>query len=313
MILPDFSNKNILVIGDVMLDRYVYGDVSRISHEAPVPVLDVRSTDETLGGAANVAANIATLGGQCHLVGVVGRDDAEAATIRRLLANYRINHTLIEASRPTTVKTRYVAALHNAHMLRADVENASPVSPHVEDRLAYAVRNHAADAVVISDYGKGVVTPIVITAALTFGRPVIVNPKGDDYTRYRGAAAITSNVAELALALGQPVASVENSFTASALLLMAKIGCDAVLITRGEHGMFIADQEGTAGFDAEATRLVDVSGAGDTVVATFALGVASGMTYIDAAQIANYAAAIVVEKKGTAQCARTELSARLSR
>jgi D-beta-D-heptose 7-phosphate kinase/D-beta-D-heptose 1-phosphate adenosyltransferase len=314
-VLDQFCHKRVLVVGDIVLDRFVYGHVSRISPEAPAPVLETAGPLDVVGGSGNVVRNIVSLGAACEIVAVVGRDDA-AQSIRRHLKNNNVSTDgLIEVEgRVTTVKTRFVAYLHNTHLLRADTEETTPVSQKIEDAIIAAIRSRidAVDVVVLSDYAKGVLSPRVVAAVIAAAQrtrtPVIVDPKGLDYIRYRGATAITPNVGELAQALGRPVKNDETSVKAGATALAEQIGCESVLVTRGERGMLIVARDGeTASFDATARRVVDVSGAGDTVVAGFALALVSDAGIRNAARLANVAAGIVVAKKGTSLVAANEL------
>lgn len=314
-VLDQFRRKRVLVVGDIMLDRFVYGSVSRISPEAPAPVINTVPPEEAVGGAGNVARTLVALGASCDLLAVVGRDDT-AQAIRRHLAGFSgIAPALVEApGRVTTLKTRYVAFLHNTHLLRADTEETTPVGADIAEMLMATAQRLIAqvDAVILSDYSKGVLTPTVlsgvIAAARRAGKPVIVDPKGLDYSRYRGATAITPNVAELSEALGRPIKNDETSLKTAAAALMETLGCDCVLVTRGERGMLAVSRDGgSAAFDATAKRVVDVSGAGDTVVASFTLAVVSDAGLHNAARLANAAAGVVVSKKGTSQVSAHEL------
>jgi D-beta-D-heptose 7-phosphate kinase / D-beta-D-heptose 1-phosphate adenosyltransferase len=274
--------------------------------EAPVPVINVAPPDEVIGGAGNVARNIAALGARCDLVAVVGRDEA-AQCIHRHLAGYTgIDLGLVEAaSRVTTVKTRFLAYLHNTHLLSADTEETAPVDADIEDAIITMVESRlqmgalCADAVILSDYAKGVLTPRVIAAVISAAqrtrKPVIVDPKGGGYSRYRGATVLTPNVRELAQALERPVRNDEKSVRSAAEALVETIGCDSVLVTRGERALLIVGRDGdAAAFDATARRVVDVSGAGDTVVASFALALVCDAGNANSARLANSAAGIVV-------------------
>jgi D-beta-D-heptose 7-phosphate kinase / D-beta-D-heptose 1-phosphate adenosyltransferase len=314
-VLDQFGRKRVLVVGDIMLDRFVYGHVSRISPEAPAPVIATSGPLDVVGGSGNVVRNIVSLGAACEIVAVVGRDDA-ARTIREHLSDMNVPEDgLVEVNgRVTTVKTRFVAYLHNTHLLRADTEENTPVGPKVEEAIIAAVEGRlgAVDAVILSDYAKGVLTPrviaAVIAAAWQAGKPVIVDPKGHDYSRYRGATAVTPNAAELFQALGRPLANEEAAVRAGAQALAGHVECDIVLATRGERGMLVVSRDGdTASFEATARRVVDVSGAGDTVIAGFTLALASGAGIRNAAHLANVAAGIVVGKKGTSQVSLAEL------
>ena len=318
-VLDQFARKRVLVVGDIMLDRFVYGHVSRISPEAPAPVIETAGPVDVIGGAGNVARNVISLGAACDIIAVVGCDEA-AQSIRAGLENYGIETTgLIEVPRRvTTVKTRFVAHLHNTHLLRADTEETTPVSEKTEQAIIAAAKSRieAADAVILSDYAKGVLTrnviAAVISAARRAGKPVIVDPKGIDYARYRGATAVKPNVGELAQALGRPIVNDETAVKAAAKLLIEQTACESVLVTRGERGMLLVSSGGEAvSFDATARRVVDVSGPGDTVVASFALALVSNAGTRNAARLANVAAGVVVGKKGTSQVTANELREQL--
>ena len=314
-ILDQFRRKRLLVVGDIMLDRYVYGTVSRVSPEAPALVINTAAPEETLGGAGNVALNIAGLGATCEIVAVVGSDEAGRAIASHLGRCPGMIAALVEApGRQTSVKTQFVAHLHNTHLLRADREETAAVDADVEAAIVQAVTDRLGgiDAVVLSDYRKGVLTPRVlaeiIAAARRAGKPVIVDPKGTDYARYRGAYAVKPNVGELAQALGHAIDNEAGALTAAATSLMEKIACECVLVTRGERGLIAVTRDGeTASFNATARRVVDVSGAGDTVVASFALAFVSNAGIANAARLANAAAGVVVAKKGTSQVTAAEL------
>jgi D-beta-D-heptose 7-phosphate kinase/D-beta-D-heptose 1-phosphate adenosyltransferase len=314
-VLDQFARKRVLVVGDIMLDRFVYGHVSRISPEAPAPVIETSGPVDVVGGSGSVVRNIVSLGAACEIVALVGRDDA-ARTIRRHLEDVGVStRGLVDVEgRVTTLKTRFVAYLHNTHLLRADTEETTTIGAMVEHAIIAAAcdRIEGADAVILSDYAKGVLTPrviaAVIAAARRAGKPVVVDPKGHDYSRYRGATAVTPNAAELAQALGRPVTNDEAAVRAGALALAAQVDSDIVLVTRGERGMLIVSRDGeAASFDATARRVIDVSGAGDTVVAGFTLALVSDAGLRNAAHLANVAAGIAVGKKGTSQVTADEL------
>jgi D-beta-D-heptose 7-phosphate kinase/D-beta-D-heptose 1-phosphate adenosyltransferase len=314
-VLDQFSRKRVLVVGDIMLDRFVYGHVSRISPEAPAPVIETAGPVDVVGGSGNVVRNIASLGAACEIVAVVGRDEAAQSVGAHLTAMKVSTDGLIEVERRvTTVKTRFVAYLHNTHLLRADTEETTPVAQKVEDAIIAAVQSRvgAVDVVILSDYAKGVLTPRVVAAVIVAARqarkPIVVDPKGLDYGRYRGATALTPNVGELAQALRHPVKNDEAAVRTAAQALAAEVECESVLVTRGERGVIIVSRDGeAASFDATARRVVDVSGAGDTVVASFALALVSEAGIRNAARLANVAAGVVVAKRGTSQVTASEL------
>ncbi|MBO1323706.1 D-glycero-beta-D-manno-heptose-7-phosphate kinase [Acetobacter sp. TBRC 12305] len=301
----DFSAITVLCVGDVMLDRFLYGRMERISPEAPVPVLLLDSRREMPGGAGNVASNILSLGGRAVLVGLVGEDEA-GATLRAVLAEQGglVDATVPDASRPTICKTRFIAA--HQQVVRVDEESSSPLNEAQAHALCQAVTAHigGAQAVVVSDYGKGVCAPAVLDCifaqARAHGIPVFVDPKHTDYTLYRGAACITPNARELAAASHMPVDS-QAQVEAAARAVMAHAQADAILATRSEKGMMLVRRNGAAvSVPARAREVFDVSGAGDTVIATMALAVGSGLALEQAMRVANAAAGVVVGKLGTA-------------
>jgi rfaE bifunctional protein kinase chain/domain len=305
MKLPDTHRARVLVVGDVMLDRYWFGDVTRISPEAPVPVVKVEKIEERPGGAANVARNIAALGAQSTLLSVVGADEA-GQTLARLLADSAIDASLHEdAQLNTTVKLRVLG--RQQQLLRIDFENA-PTHEVLQTKLAeFAQRVTTCDVVILSDYGKGGLTHIaeMIRLAREQGKPVLVDPKGDEYARYAGATIITPNRAELREVVGRW--SSEADLVARVTKLRQTLGLQALLLTRSEEGMTLFSDAGVVQESAQAREVYDVSGAGDTVIATLAVMLASGQALADAVRWANRAAGIVVGKLGTATCTRGEL------
>jgi D-glycero-beta-D-manno-heptose-7-phosphate kinase len=305
MPLPDTRKARILVVGDVMLDRYWFGEVSRISPEAPVPVVKVGKTEERPGGAANVARNIAALGAQVALLSVVGADEAGQA-LARLLAESSIDASLLEDPQlNTTVKLRVLG--RQQQLLRIDFENA-PAHEVLQAKLAeFEQRIANCDVVILSDYGKGGLTHIaaMIRSARAHGKPVLVDPKGDDYARYAGASVITPNRAELREVVGRWTN--EKDLVERVGRLRAELGLEALLLTRSEEGMTLFANEGATHEPALAREVYDVSGAGDTVIATLAVMLASGQSMADAMRWANRAAGVVVGKLGTATCSLEEL------
>lgn len=303
--LPDTHNARVLVVGDVMLDRYWFGEVSRISPEAPVPVVKVERTEERPGGAANVARNIAALGAQATLLSVVGADEAGAA-LARLLAESAIDASLHEdAQLATTVKLRVIG--RQQQLLRIDFENW-PAHEVLQAKLAeFEARVPHCDVVILSDYGKGGLTHIgaMIELARAQGKPVLIDPKGDDYARYAGASIITPNRAELREVVGRW--QDEADLASRVAKLRAELELEAVLLTRSEEGMTLYTAAGAMHEPAQAREVYDVSGAGDTVIATLAVMLASGVPLVDAMRLANRAAGIVVGKLGTATCTLEEL------
>lgn len=307
-----FADKTVLVLGDVMLDRFIYGAVDRISPEAPVPVIAVEKETAMLGGAGNVARNIAALGGRAVLIGLVGRDEAGSALRAMVAAEAGLESELVEdAGRRTTEKVRYISGAHQ--MLRVDREDRAP-GDGAALLAAFKARLPAADVVVLSDYAKGVLTSDVvrgaIDAARAVGKPVIVDPKSRDFARYDGATVIKPNRKEAAEATGVVDNSDEASEEAGAAILAMAPGLDAALITRGGAGMTLSVRgQPHIHLPATAIEVFDVSGAGDTVAATLALAVAAGAGLADAAHLANLAGGLVVAKLGTDVVTAAELTA----
>lgn len=309
-IVEELRGCRVLVIGDVMLDEYLHGEVTRISPEAPVPVVEVRSHDWRLGGAANAAANLQALGGVATLVGVVGDDEA-AATLAGRLAHHGIaSAVVVDPARPTSKKTRIVA--QQQQIVRVDHEQRQPVTGAVADGVRQAI-DHAmrdAQACVLSDYAKGVVTPELarhaIFAARAAGIPIVVDPKQRSFAAYRGATVITPNLHELEAA-APGVVPFEVGRAAASVLDQAAGA--ALLVTRSADGMtlFRADR---APFHvaAQAKEVFDVTGAGDTVVATLALALAARVPIERAVELASLAAAISVSKRGTSTVSPAELA-----
>jgi D-beta-D-heptose 7-phosphate kinase/D-beta-D-heptose 1-phosphate adenosyltransferase len=312
-----FRGVRVLCVGDVMLDHYVYGTVDRISPEAPIPVLQITQETRAPGGAGNVLRNLETLGAQCCFVSVVGGDDAGRELKKLTGASERVEaHLLVDRGRTTTLKTRYVAGMQQ--MLRADRESIAPIKAAARADLLGLVRQAVADypVVVVSDYAKGVLTAgvagEVIAAARDAGCIVIVDPKGRDYGRYRGATLVKPNRRELADATGLPVGT-ETEVVAAARHLMEQHAIGAMLVSLSQDGMILVEAAGDVhALRAQAREVFDVSGAGDTVVATLAASLGAGLALVDAARLANLAAGIVVGKVGTATTYPTELEAALS-
>ncbi|HVH45905.1 MAG TPA: D-glycero-beta-D-manno-heptose-7-phosphate kinase, partial [Labilithrix sp.] len=312
--LDDFKGRRIAVVGDLMLDEFVRGDVLRISPEAPVPVLEVKDRTAMPGGAANAAANVASLGGKVSLVGCVGADVA-GETTRRLAFEAGIDASgfVVDASRPTTLKTRIVA--RNQQVVRIDHETRGSFAPTIAEAVANAVRAalESADACIVSDYGKGIVTPelvrVIVEAAA--GKPIVVDPKRRDFGAYRGATLITPNLGELEVAVGRTTTSVDDIVEAAQTLL-PQLGGGAILVTRGPGGMSLVEPGKSAvHVPARARAVFDVTGAGDTVVGTLALALAVRLPLAVAIDVASAAAAIAVSKPGTATVSIEELRAEL--
>jgi rfaE bifunctional protein kinase chain/domain len=309
LVLPDTSKARLLVVGDVMLDRYWFGEVNRISPEAPVPVVKIERTEERPGGAANVARNCAALGAQVLLLSVVGSDEA-GRSLSRLLAGEGIAASLHEdAHLSTTVKLRVVG--RQQQLLRIDFEE-NPRHEVLRAKLADFERKlPECDAVILSDYGKGGLAHIgqMIRLARDAGKTVLVDPKGEDYARYAGATLLTPNRNELRQVVGRW--QDEDDLVVRAGRLLRELGLEALLLTRSEEGMTLFRGEEVFHEPAQAREVYDVSGAGDTVIAALAVMLASGADLRTAVRLANRAAGIVVGKLGTAVATREELRATL--
>jgi len=300
-----FRQSHILVLGDVMLDRFVYGSVSRISPEAPVPVLRAMETKSALGGAGNVVRNLLAIGSHVSFVSAVG-DDQEAGEIRDMLSCYERVRTnlIVEQGRDTTVKMRFIA--NRQQVLRVDRETSYPLKAHSRGKALNAVREFIDECgvVVLSDYGKGFLCSDIIENVIAFskaaGKPVCIDPKGTDYSFYRGATVLTPNLKELGEATRMSVESDEAVVTAARHLLKS-FGLDTVLVTRSDQGITLVSASGeVTHLRAEAREVFDVSGAGDTVIAVIAAAYGAGASLTIAAELANVAAGIVVCKVGTA-------------
>ena len=312
------AKQTILCIGDVMLDDFVYGDVTRISPEAPTPVLRVKHNSVEIGGAGNVARNIAALGASCIFIGLVGNDDA-GFMLRDALAKLGaiVPELVVDKTRQTTRKVRFVSEHHSTHLMRADWETDQPAG--AESQAAVIAHAEAAmpkaGAVVLSDYAKGMLTErvirAVIDAARRLGKPVIVDPKGHDYRVYRGATLITPNAKELAAAVHRPVRTEDEIATAAAQLAHL-VQSEAVLVTRSEEGMSLhVSGQAPVHVPAYPVKVRDVSGAGDTVAAVMAVLLAMKAPYEFAMRAANAAAAVVVGKRGTSTVSLGELRHRI--
>jgi len=312
-IINQFSGRRLVVLGDLMLDEFIWGEVRRISPEAPVPVVEVKRESWHLGGAGNVVSNLHGLGARALPIGILGEDDA-GRLLRGKFAELGAgtDGLVAAASRPTTRKTRIVA--HSQQMVRADREDRSAVSADIEERIIAAFHSALAeaDAVVISDYDKGLLTPrmleTVVASAHQQGKLVCLDPKIKNFPSYRQVDVITPNQPEAERASGIEIVD-DDSLFAAAHRIREMLGCANVLITRGEHGMSLLDsQNKLANIPTVAREVYDVTGAGDTVIATLGLALAAGATILEAAIIANHAAGVVVGKVGTATVSRTELS-----
>jgi D-beta-D-heptose 7-phosphate kinase / D-beta-D-heptose 1-phosphate adenosyltransferase len=316
--LEQLAHRTVLCVGDLMLDDFVYGEVSRVSPEAPVPVIVVRREEKVIGGAGNVARNLAGLGARCLFVSVIGADETANLLINAIAGFDLIEpYFVVDASRPTSRKVRFVSEHYSSHLLRADWELANPVSGEIEAQLIRAVTSliPRADAVVLSGYAKGVLGSRLIRAvtdaAAQKDAPVVVDPKGTDFSIYHGATVITPNRKELAESTRMPVAT-EPEIIAAAAAVRGAAGARAVLVTLSEEGMLL-DAAGAAPVHVPAypVRVRDVSGAGDTVAAVLAVLLATGADFEAATRAANAAASVVVGKRGTATVTAAELRSRI--
>ena len=300
-----FAQTNLLVVGDVMLDRYWFGDSDRISPEAPVPVVQVAKVDERLGGAANVARNVAALGANTTILGGIGEDEA-GNRIGELLRQSGVNSQLeVDPKVPTTVKLRVIA--RQQQLIRLDFEE-TPSQTALEQKLArFEKALGTADVLVLSDYGKGALSQVaaMIEYARAHNKVILVDPKGEDYEKYRGATVITPNRSELRQVVGRWAD--EDDLTRRAQDLRRSLGIDALLLTRSEEGMSLFTDQGVSHVRAQAREVFDVSGAGDTVIATLAVALAAQWSIDRAMALANRAGGIVVGKLGTATVTSEEL------
>jgi D-beta-D-heptose 7-phosphate kinase/D-beta-D-heptose 1-phosphate adenosyltransferase len=308
------TRQTVLCVGDLMLDEFVYGEVSRISPEAPAPVLAVQRSETDIGGAGNVARNVAALGARCIFVGLIGEDDAGARLKAALARESLIESVLIcDSSRPTTRKVRFVSEHFSTHMLRADWELATPAAADTEQKLIDTIVPllSRADIVLLSDYAKGVLTARVIRnvidAARKLDKPVIVDPKSPNLAIYRGAMLLKPNRREFAEAT-RSRADTEQGIADAAQEIIQLADCEAVLVTQSEHGMTLVPRKGEAvHVPGLPVRVRDVSGAGDTVAAVLAVTLAAGADWETALRMANAAAAVAVSKKGAAVVTPAEL------
>jgi rfaE bifunctional protein kinase chain/domain len=307
-----FRGKQVLVLGDMILDRFIWGSVSRICPEAPVPVVEIRTESTRPGGAANVAANIRSLGGMPRSIGVIG-DDPEGRALQDLFRSIGspVNGLIVDRGRPTSIKTRIIA--HHQQVCRTDREDRSELSPAVRSKVVEIFRKalKKADAVIVSDYAKGFCTPAllrkILPAARAAGKVVCIDPKMTDFSVYSPATVVTPNVAEIGQATGMSVSGSSNLLRA-VKRIMSLHGIEYVLATRGEKGMALfGDGTRPMYIPTVAREVFDVTGAGDTVISTLALGLVSGLSVLEAAVLSNVAAGIVVGKLGTSSATTDEL------
>jgi len=311
VLTDSMARTRVLVVGDAMLDKFIAGRVTRISPEAPVPVVMFDHESHRIGGAANVAHNVTALGGRTTLIALAGHDDA-SATLAQACREAGISPAFVsDAARPTTTKVRIVTE-RNQQVARVDYESDAEITGDVEQRVVSAVQQHAGEAaaIVISDYLKGCVTARVMRAAVEAGRerqiPVLVDPKIPHIDYYAGAAVITPNHHEAEIAANMRIRT-DDDARAAARVLRERAACDAVLMTRGDQGMWLLGGGVEGPLPASAREVADVTGAGDTVIAVVALALASGATLVEGARLANNAAGIAVAKFGPAVVTPTEL------
>jgi rfaE bifunctional protein kinase chain/domain len=302
-LFDNFIGKRVAVIGDLMIDKYIWGNVSRISPEAPVPVLEVESESTRLGGAANVANNIKSLGAEPILLGVVGDDEA-GANLKNILKEMGLTDqaVIVDPQRPTTVKTRVIA--HNQHVVRLDHETSKEIDLQVVRRISDMLKSMVSevDAILMEDYNKGMLTKELLDTVIKFAKNndkiVNVDPKRNNFFEYKYVTVFKPNRKETENALGLPVATDEQAVTAAKELLK-RLECENVLLTRGEKGMTLFERDGSfAHIPTKARKVADVSGAGDTVISTLTVALAAGATVKEAAAIANHAGGIVCGEVG---------------
>jgi D-glycero-beta-D-manno-heptose-7-phosphate kinase len=310
----NFSGKRIVVLGDLMLDEFIWGRVRRISPEAPVPVVEVDRQTIALGGAGNVVSNLVALGASPRPLGVVGDDlEAERVAVAFRSLGVGTDGLVTDPARPTTLKTRIIA--HNQQVVRADRESRAPISREIEDRIFEALQREieTTDAIVVSDYNKGLLTPRLLSGVLAAARArdliVCLDPKMRTFAHYQPLTIITPNNQEAAEASGVAIED-EEGLVAAGRKILASLDCRALLVTRGEEGMTLFTDRGeVTHIPTVAREVYDVTGAGDTVIATLALALATGASFAESAVMANHAAGVVVGKVGTATVDREELLA----
>ena len=317
-IINKFKKAKLLVVGDLMLDEYVWGDVTRISPEAPVPIVKVNKENFMPGGASNVANNIVTLGGKAILVGVIG-SDGRGEILKKTLKDkgVDIGGVISDISRPTTLKTRVIA--YHQQVVRIDKEKTDPLSSKVLSKVIDYVRRKLedVDSLIIEDYGKGVIIPQLLDKVVSMARAknklIIVDPKEENFSFYKGITGITPNQHEASCAVGFAIKD-EETLNKAGFKLLNKLGCKVVVITLGERGMRVFERrKRSVHIPTVAQEVFDVSGAGDTVIGTFTLSLSCGAEPIVAAHIANCAAGIVIGKLGTAVVTKDELIERIKK
>ena len=312
-LLPYFERQTILVLGDIMVDRFVWGKVSRISPEAPVPVVEVTSETQALGGAGNVASNLSSLNAQVHVIAVTG-EDFIGEQLKADLVSRKINidGIICDANRPTSIKTRIIAS--HQQVVRVDKEVKGVLHPNIEKELKSRIEEimPGVQAVIISDYGKGVISESVLEKAISlacrYGVPITVDPKIEHFLRYKKVSCITPNTAEAIAGMRSRELSEEKDIYELGKKILKKLGSSSVLITRGEKGMTLFEPgDRITHIPTRAKEVFDVTGAGDTVIATFTLALAAKARFREAAEISNFAAGVVVGKLGTATVSPEEL------
>lgn len=306
-----FENTNILVIGDIMLDKYYFGSVKRISPEAPVPVVNVNREEMTLGGASNVANNIITMGGNVCLCGSIG-EDFHGKELKRLADDKNIITNLIKTEHPTITKTRIIG--ERQQIVRLDFEEKLKIEEEVIDNYFNSLSEliDKSDLVIISDYAKGFVSPYLCNKVLSYcnanDKKVIVDPKGRDWNKYKGAWLITPNVKELGDINGEEIDNTDFDIVRAAKHVQYKYNIEQLLITRSEKGMSLCSDSKAIHIPTHSEEVFDVSGAGDTVVAALSLAIAAGHNIEEAIHISNVAAGVVIKKMGTASLTVNELN-----
>lgn len=316
-LIDKFRRSRVLVIGDLIMDHFIWGNVRRISPEAPVPVVEVTSESIMLGGSANVVNNITSLGGGALVTGVVGRDEDGKRLVRFLKEKEVATDGIVtDQGRPTTIKTRIIA--HNQQVVRFDREDKTKIGTRSSEKVIKYIKKAVkdADVVVISDYAKGLITERLMTDTTALcrkaGVPVVVDPKMEHFDFYRGVSVVTPNNLEASIASGIDIVD-ERSLHRAGEVLLNRLGCRALLITRGENGMSLFENTTDTHIPTVAQEVYDVSGAGDTVIGVLALALAAGAGFREAAVLANFAAGVVVGKVGTATCTPEELKGAVSR
>ncbi len=312
-IINNFKNKKILVVGDIMLDKYIWGNVERISPEAPVPVVEVVKETQNLGGCGNVAHNITSVGAESYLVTIVG-NDIYAEELKKMLQQRKVNidGIFVDAKRPTTVKTRIIA--HNQQVVRVDHESRFQIDSHIFNKIKNYILDikNQIDAILISDYGKGVITKGLLSFLIKLAKiidvPITVDPKIEHFLEYKKVTILTPNLNEATLGMRLPKKpSTEQEVYELGKKILKKLQPEALVITRGPDGMTLFEKEKIYHIPTRAKEVYDVTGAGDTVIAILTLCLSTSAKFVPSCEIANFAAGIVVGKVGTATVSKEEL------